>query len=106
MPVLIGFAAETGDPSARAARKRSAKRADLIIANDVSAPGSGFDVETNQVTFITGTSVDALPLLPKSAVAAAILDRVEALLQAPSRGAAPDSRLDEAPGRPAETAAR
>ena len=48
-PVLVGFAAQTGDPTAAARRKLDAKRVDLIVANDVTAPGAGFDVETNQV---------------------------------------------------------
>src|SRR5204862_3088462 len=66
-PMLIGFAAETGDPAARAARKRSGKRVDLIVANDVSAAGSGFDVETNQVTLVSTGSADVLPLMSKAA---------------------------------------
>jgi len=97
-PLLIGFAAETGDPVTRAARKRSTKGADLIVANDVSAPGAGFDVETNQVTFISSTSTEALPLMPKTAVAAVLLDRVEQMLAARA--------LDVARDRAAETAAR
>jgi phosphopantothenoylcysteine decarboxylase/phosphopantothenate--cysteine ligase len=80
LPVLVGFAAETGDPSARAAKKLTAKRADLIVANDVSAEGSGFEVSTNQVTLISEAGAEPLPLMAKSEVAVAILDRVEALL--------------------------
>ena len=52
-PVLIGFAAETGDPVPRASRKLQTKRVDLIVANDVSEPGSGFDVPTNRVTLVS-----------------------------------------------------
>lgn len=76
-PVLVGFAAETGDPVARASRKRVQKRVDLVVANDVTAEGSGFDVETNQVTLIDDAGATPLPLLTKEAVASAILDRVE-----------------------------
>jgi phosphopantothenoylcysteine decarboxylase/phosphopantothenate--cysteine ligase len=81
-PVLIGFAAETGDPIARAQRKLATKRVDLIVANDVSAAGAGFDVETNQVTLVSADGIDALPLLSKADVAAAVLDRLERLLVA------------------------
>ncbi len=79
-PVLVGFAAETGDPVARASRKRDTKRVDLIVANDVSAEGSGFDVDTNQITLVDAAGAEALPLQSKDAAAAAIVDRVEGLL--------------------------
>ena len=81
-PVLIGFAAQTGDPVADARRKLTAKRADLIVANDVTAPASGFDVETNQVVLISSDTVEPLPLLPKVEVARVIVDRLEMLLGA------------------------
>ena len=81
-PVLVGFAAQTGDPVAAAREKCVNKHVDLIVANDVTAPGSGFDVPTNQVTLVTASAVDPLPLLPKAEVAARVLDRVETLLQA------------------------
>jgi phosphopantothenoylcysteine decarboxylase/phosphopantothenate--cysteine ligase len=82
-PVLVGFAAQTGDPVAQAQKKLAAKGADLIVANDVAKPGSGFDVDTNEVTLVSASGVDPLPLMTKDAVAAAILDRVEHLLAAP-----------------------
>ncbi len=82
MPVLVGFAAETGPPEARAAAKLKGKQVDLIVANDVSAADAGFDVETNQVTLVSASGSVALPLMSKADVAAAILDRVEALLGA------------------------
>ena len=47
--MLVGFAAETGDPAAAARRKLAEKNLDLVVANDVTAPGAGFDVDTNQV---------------------------------------------------------
>lgn len=78
-PVLIGFAAETGDPVVRAQQKLERKRVDLIVANDVTADGAGFDVETNQVTLVSHTDVAALPLMSKNDVARAILDRAEHL---------------------------
>ncbi len=80
--VLVGFAAETEDLAARAEAKLRAKGVDLMVANDVSAPGVGFDHDTNEVT-IFGTDGSAAPvaLRTKDAVADAILDRVCALLQ-------------------------
>jgi phosphopantothenoylcysteine decarboxylase/phosphopantothenate--cysteine ligase len=80
VPLLIGFAAETGDPVSRASRKLRSKRLDLIVANDVAAPGSGFDVDTNQVTLLSAAGAEPLPLLSKNEVAALVLDRVEQLL--------------------------
>ncbi len=79
-PVLVGFAAETRDVVARARAKRLAKRVDLIVANDVSRSDAGFDVETNEVTIVAPDAEYPLPLRRKTQVAAAILDRVEALL--------------------------
>ncbi len=81
-PVLVGFAAATGDPTPSARRKLTAKRVDLIVANDVTAPGSGFEVDTNQVVLVSRDGEDRLPLMPKIGVAEVILDRVEQLLAA------------------------
>jgi|SRR5579862_4873746 len=81
-PVLVGFAAQTGDPQAAGRRKLVDKHVDLIVANDVTAPGSGFDVETNQVSLISAGGAEALPLMPKIDVARRVLDRVEQLLAA------------------------
>jgi len=81
-PVLVGFAAQTGDVLESARRKLTAKRIDLIVANDVSAPGAGFDVETNRVTLVTADAADELPLMSKADVAGAVLDRIQAALAA------------------------
>ena len=81
-PLLVGFAAETEDLVARASAKREKKHADLIVANDVSRAGAGFDVDTNAVTVIGPEGAQALPLQTKARVASAILDRVEGLLSA------------------------
>jgi phosphopantothenoylcysteine decarboxylase/phosphopantothenate--cysteine ligase len=82
--VLVGFAAETDHVSERARSKLVAKGADLMVANDVSAPGAGFDHDTNEVTiFGADGSAETLSLRTKAAVAEAILDRVGALLSAP-----------------------
>ena len=79
--VLVGFAAETDAVAERAVAKLRAKGVDLMVANDVSAPGVGFDHETNAVTiFAADGSTEAVALRSKEAVADAILDRVCALL--------------------------
>jgi phosphopantothenoylcysteine decarboxylase/phosphopantothenate--cysteine ligase len=81
--VLVGFAAETGHVTERAMAKLAAKGVDLMVANDVSAPGVGFDHDTNEVTiFGADNSVTGVPLCTKGAVANAIFDRVCALLAA------------------------
>jgi phosphopantothenoylcysteine decarboxylase/phosphopantothenate--cysteine ligase len=80
-PVLVGFAAQTGDPVPAAGRKREAKQIDLIVANDVTEPGAGFDTDTNIVTLIDARGQERLPLMSKRDVAAAVLDRVEDVLQ-------------------------
>ena len=77
--IVVGFAAETGDPTAEATRKLRDKGLDAIVANDVSAPDAGFDVETNRVIWITPDATNAWPLLSKSEVAARIWDEVLAL---------------------------
>jgi phosphopantothenoylcysteine decarboxylase / phosphopantothenate---cysteine ligase len=79
-PVLVGFAAESGDPVPRGRDKRRRKQVDLIVANDISAEGAGFESDNNAVTIISSEGDEALPLAPKSRIAAAILDRAERLL--------------------------
>jgi phosphopantothenoylcysteine decarboxylase/phosphopantothenate--cysteine ligase len=86
-PVLVGFAAQTGDPVPAARRKLRDKRVDLIVANDVTAPGAGFEVDTNQVTLVSAEAVEALPILSKSETAGRVLDRLERILAAPHRDA-------------------
>jgi phosphopantothenoylcysteine decarboxylase / phosphopantothenate---cysteine ligase len=81
-PLLVGFAAETEDLVGRATEKLRNKHVDLIVANDVSAAGAGFDVETNEVTIIGAEGPEHLPLQSKSKVASALLDRIEALVAA------------------------
>jgi phosphopantothenoylcysteine decarboxylase/phosphopantothenate--cysteine ligase len=75
-PFLVGFAAETGSLE-RAADKLRRKSLDLLVANDVAEPGSGFGTDTNRVTILDADGGRAeLPLMTKSAVADEILDRV------------------------------
>jgi phosphopantothenoylcysteine decarboxylase/phosphopantothenate--cysteine ligase len=83
-PILIGFAAQAGDPVPAARRKLASKRVDLIVANDVLAPGAGFDVDTNHVTFVGPDDDEPLPLMSKAEVAGRLLDRLERLLAAPA----------------------
>ena len=81
-PVLVGFAAETADVVERARAKRARKKLDIIVANDVGPADRGFDAPTNEVTIITATDEESVPLQSKERVAARILDRVEAILSA------------------------
>jgi phosphopantothenoylcysteine decarboxylase/phosphopantothenate--cysteine ligase len=75
-PVLVGFAAETGSLD-RAVEKLRRKGVDLLVANDVAEPGSGFGTDTNRVSILAADGTrDDLPLQRKRAVADAILDRV------------------------------
>jgi phosphopantothenoylcysteine decarboxylase/phosphopantothenate--cysteine ligase len=83
--VRVGFAAETRNLEEYARQKLPAKRLDFIVANDVSAAGSGFGTDTNQVTiFHSDGRHEELPMMTKYAVGLAILDRVATRL---SRGA-------------------
>jgi phosphopantothenoylcysteine decarboxylase/phosphopantothenate--cysteine ligase len=78
-PLLVGFAAETQDVVANAEAKLTAKRCDMVIANDVSEPGAGFAVDTNRVTVVDHDGAAELPAGTKAEVAHRILDRVVAL---------------------------
>jgi phosphopantothenoylcysteine decarboxylase/phosphopantothenate--cysteine ligase len=75
-PFLIGFAAETGRKIGRARKKLKEKKMDIIVFNDVTEAGSGFDVDTNKVTLIDRKKETGLPLLDKDSVADVILDRM------------------------------
>lgn len=75
--VLVGFAAETDDIVANAQAKLESKRLDLLVANDVSAPGVGFQHDTNAVTLFTpGETPRHVPLAGKHEIARAVLDSV------------------------------
>jgi phosphopantothenoylcysteine decarboxylase/phosphopantothenate--cysteine ligase len=87
---LVGFAAETNDVRANAAAKLQAKGVDLLVANDVSVKGIGFDAEDNQVTLLDRWGgITELPRMSKLEVADAILDRVLGL-RAGQRAETPD----------------
>jgi len=79
--VLVGFAADHGDAGLeRARQKRTSKRADLFVFNDVGRDDIGFDAHDNEVTLVSAAGERLLPKAPKSEIAAAILDEVERLL--------------------------
>jgi phosphopantothenoylcysteine decarboxylase / phosphopantothenate---cysteine ligase len=86
--IIVGFAAETHLVAENARKKLSSKNADLIVANDVTAEGAGFDHDTNVVTLFSRDGRDLpLPKLTKSEVAHRILDevvRLRAILRTPA----------------------
>jgi phosphopantothenoylcysteine decarboxylase/phosphopantothenate--cysteine ligase len=79
--VIIGFSAETDDLEKNAQKKLQAKRLDLIIANEVGRPETGFETDTNRVTIFSadGTS-ETLPLMDKYRIAEKIVERLTAIL--------------------------
>jgi phosphopantothenoylcysteine decarboxylase/phosphopantothenate--cysteine ligase len=87
-PVLVGFAAETRDLIENARAKLNAKRCDLVVANDVSEPGSGFGTDTNRVVLVSATGVEEVARADKAIVAHRILDRVVAVLAGDRRAPA------------------
>jgi phosphopantothenoylcysteine decarboxylase/phosphopantothenate--cysteine ligase len=79
--VKVGFAAESEDVVANARKKLAPKGLDLVVANDITEPESGFGADTNKVTIIDKQgNVESLPLMSKRQVAERILDRVVGLL--------------------------
>jgi phosphopantothenoylcysteine decarboxylase/phosphopantothenate--cysteine ligase len=89
--LVVGFAAETERVAENARKKLTSKNADIIVANDVTAEGAGFDVDTNVVTLFSRDGRDvALPRMSKIEVAQRILDevvRVRSVLHSPERTA-------------------
>ena len=79
--VLVGFAAETEELLRYAREKLQNKNLDILVANDVTQDGAGFDGETNIVRFLTpGGETEELPLMTKDEVAEKLLDRILTLL--------------------------
>jgi len=75
--MVVGFAAETDNLLKNAQGKLKRKNADLIVANDVSQSGAGFEEDTNIAHFVYGNNcIDELPLMPKSVLAQKIFDKV------------------------------
>jgi len=80
--VLVGFAAETDDVRGQAADKLRRKHLDLIVANDVTAPGAGFSHDTNEVVILGADGLEQnVPLRDKRGVAREVLDVVVSLLR-------------------------
>ena len=97
VPFLVGFAAETGS-TGRADEKLRRKGVDLLVANDVSEPGSGFGTDTNRVTILsTDGSRRELPTLSKREVADRLLDRAAPALD--ERDAARQTDVTTVPSR-------
>lgn len=78
--VLIGFAAQSGDPTGAARDKLTRKNADMIVANDISRTDAGFETDTNAVVLVTAEIAEPVPLASKAQIAGIILDRAERLL--------------------------
>jgi phosphopantothenoylcysteine decarboxylase/phosphopantothenate--cysteine ligase len=85
--LLIGFAAETENLVQHAQAKLQAKRLDMIVANDVTVPGSGFDADTNEIRMLFPDGRDVLvPQQDKELVAHRLLDEIVALKRGRSEG--------------------
>ncbi len=80
-PLLVGFAAETEKPDKHASKKLREKNIDLVVVNDVTKPGAGFDVDTNLVSLVDKQGITPLPMLSKRDVADRILDKMAAMIK-------------------------
>jgi phosphopantothenoylcysteine decarboxylase / phosphopantothenate---cysteine ligase len=79
--IKVGFAAESENMVANAKKKLKEKRLNMIVANDITQPDAGFDVDTNRVTIIDKNGkIEDLPLMSKRDVAEKILDRVKGMM--------------------------
>lgn len=74
--VIVGFKAETGDATAEASRMLRDKKLDLVVANDVADPRSGFGSDDDQVAFVSADGVEQLPLLKKTEVARRLVEKL------------------------------
>jgi phosphopantothenoylcysteine decarboxylase/phosphopantothenate--cysteine ligase len=74
--VVVGFKAETGDATVEASRMLREKKCDLVVANDVADPRSGFGSDEDRVAFVSADGVEQLPLLAKTEVARRLLDKL------------------------------
>ena len=77
--ILVGFAAETENLEANAREKLIRKQCDLIIANDISQPGIGFDSDQNQVLLVYPDRTEAIPLASKHAISLQLVDAIVAV---------------------------
>ena len=74
--IFVGFAAETNDLLKNATDKLRRKNLDMIVANDVTIPGAGFDTDTNEVVFITHDGATPVPMTTKTAIADMIVEKI------------------------------
>jgi len=74
--VIVGFKAETGDATAEAERMLREKKLDLVVANDVADPDSGFGSDSDRVAFVSADGVETLPLLLKTEVASRLIAKL------------------------------
>ena len=82
-PLKVGFAAETGDPVMEAVRKCREKKLAFVVANDVTASGAGFGVDTNRAAFVFADGrVERLPLMSKRTLARRIVVAAERCMAA------------------------
>ena len=81
--IVVGFKAETGDATTEAGRMLREKKLDLVVANDVSDPRSGFGSEDDRVAFVSADGVEQLDLLPKSDVARRLVAKLAERLGSP-----------------------
>ncbi|MCL1910179.1 MAG: phosphopantothenoylcysteine decarboxylase [Kiritimatiellaeota bacterium] len=79
--VFVGFAAETENLLENAAEKLARKNLDMIVANDITKPGAGFDTDTNEVVLITRSGPSPVPLQSKSAIADLIIAKITELIR-------------------------
>lgn len=79
--LVVGFKAETGDAVAEASRMLREKKLDLVVANDVTAAGSEFGSDTDQVTLVSADGAESLPLLPKREVARRLVAKIAVRLR-------------------------
>jgi phosphopantothenoylcysteine decarboxylase/phosphopantothenate--cysteine ligase len=80
--IVVGFAAESRDLIINATQKLESKHLDLIAANDISSPDSGFEVGTNRLTLIYADGrQEPLPLMTKDEAAEVLLERITSMLE-------------------------
>ncbi len=84
--LFVGFAAETEQVVEEASRKLRAKGLDAIVANDVSRPDAGFEVDTNRVVLITAGGAEPWPLMRKTEVARRLVEWIEGAVSREEEG--------------------
>ena len=77
--IVVGFAAETNNVIEFARNKLEKKKLDIVVANDVSKPGAGFDTNTNIISILTANSEDNFALMPKREAADRVCDAIKRL---------------------------